>query len=106
MSDLATTLWWTSIGIGLVVTVVAAVLLTMVVRTAQQIDAGAKLIWTEGKMVARNTIHIPDLIQTNQVVADILDGAGAIVMDARRVRAHAERCTTGCPACLLSSVRP
>ncbi|GAC1329863.1 MAG: hypothetical protein NVSMB17_06630 [Candidatus Dormibacteria bacterium] len=104
MSDLATTLWWSSLAIGLVVTIVAAVLLTLVLRTARDIDAGAKLVWTEGKMVARNTIHIPDLIQTNQMVADILEGAGAIVMDARRVRGHAEKCT-GCPACLLSGAR-
>lgn len=100
MSGLATTLWLLSIAVGLVVIVVAAVLLTMVLRTAQAIDGGARQIWTTGKLVARNTVHIPDLRQTNQIAADILEGAGGILFAAQRILAHAQRCE-GCPSCLL-----
>ncbi len=100
MSSFAQTLFIISLVLGLVVTVVAAVLLTMILRTAQGIDAGAKAIWTTGKLVARNTIHISDLIRTNQVAVDILEGAGGILMAAQRILKHAQGCP-GCPACLL-----
>ena len=100
MSDFAQTLFWISLALGLVVTVVAAVLLTLVLRTAQGIDAGAKAVWIAGKLVARNTVHIPALIQTNQVAVDILEGAGGILMAAQRILQHAQGCP-GCPACLL-----
>lgn len=104
MTALATTLWVISLVIGVVVIVVAAVLLTLVLRTARQIDAGARAVWTEGKLVARNTIHIADLKQTNQVAADILEGAGGILMAAGRIHAHAGACP-GCPACLVEARR-
>ena len=100
MSNLAQTLFWISLALGLVVTVVAVVMLTMVLRTAQAIDAGAKAIWTSGKLVANNTVHIPALIQTNQIAVDILEGAGGILMAAQRILKHAHGCP-GCPACLL-----
>ena len=100
MSNLAQTLFWISLALGLVVTIVAAVMLTMVLRAAQAIDAGAKAVWTTGKLVANNTVHIPALVQTNQVAVDILEGAGGILMAAQRILKHAQGCT-GCPACLL-----
>ncbi|GAC1657536.1 MAG: hypothetical protein NVS9B1_15490 [Candidatus Dormibacteraceae bacterium] len=100
MSNLAQTLFWVSLALGVVVTIVAAVMLTLVLRTAQGIDAGAKAVWTTGKMVANNTVHIPALIQTNQVAVDILEGAGGILMAAQRILKHAQGCP-GCPACLL-----
>lgn len=100
MSTLAATLFWVSLGIGVVVTLVAAALLTLVLRTARGIDAGAKEIWTTGKLVARNTVHIADLVQTNQIAADILEGAGGILYNAERILKHAQGCP-GCPACLL-----
>jgi len=100
MSNLAQTLFWISLALGLVVTIVAAIMLTLVLRTAQAIDAGAKAVWTTGKMVANNTVHIPALVQTNQVAVDILEGAGGILMAAQRILKHAQGCA-GCPACLL-----
>lgn len=100
MSGFVITLWVLSIVVGLVVVVVAAVLLTMVLRTARAIDDGAKQVWTTGKLVARNTVHIPDLRQTNQIAADILEGAGGILFGAQRILTHAQGCP-GCPACLL-----
>lgn len=101
MSQLALTLWWISLAIGLVVVIVAAVLLTMILRTAEQIDAGAKQVWTTGKLVARNTVHIADLIRTNQIAADILETANGILMAAQRIHTHALGCP-GCPACLVA----
>ncbi len=102
MSSLATTLWWVSLAIGVVVTVVAAILLSYVARVAGQINDGAEQIWTIGKLVARNTAQVPLLAQTNQVAADILEGANGILMAAQRILKHAQGCP-GCPACLLQS---
>ena len=100
MSNLAQTLFWISLALGVVVTIVAAALLTLVLRTAQAIDAGAKAVWTTGKLVANNTVHIPALARTNQIAVDILEGAGGILMAAQRILKHAQGCP-GCPACLL-----
>ena len=102
MSETAAALWAISMVLGAVVIVVAAILLTVVLRTAQQIDAGAKLIWTSGKLVARNTVHVADLKYTNQVGVDILEEAGGILMAAQRIHQHAAGCP-GCPACLLGA---
>lgn len=104
MTALALTLWVISLALGVVVIAVAAVLLALVLRTAHQIDAGAKQVWTKGKLVARNTIHIADLKQTNQLAVDILEGAGGILMAAHRIHTHAQSCP-GCPACLLGPAR-
>ena len=100
MSSFAQTLFWISLAIGLVVTIVAALMLTLVLRTARDIDAGAKAIWTAGKLVANNTVHIPALARTNQIAVDILEGACGILMAAQRILKHAQGCP-GCPACLL-----
>lgn len=102
MSSLAVTLWWVALALGLVVTVVAAVLLAATVRVARQINAGAQQIWVTGKLVARNTAQIPLLAQTNQVAADILEGANGILMGAQRIQKHAAGCP-GCPACLVQA---
>jgi hypothetical protein len=102
MSDLTLTLWWASLAIGLVVVIVAAILLTLILRTAQQIDVVAKDVWRTGKLVARNTVHVADLVRTNQVAADILETAHGILMAAQRIHVHAQDCP-GCPACLLGA---
>lgn len=104
MSGFAQTLWGISLTVGLVVTVVAAVLLMLVLRTAQAIDQGAKQVWTAGKLVARNTVHIAALIQTNQVAADILESANGILIAAKRILTHAHGCP-GCPACIVEHAR-
>jgi hypothetical protein len=85
-----------------VVTAVVALLLTLVLRTAREIRDVAGEIWTVGKMVANNTIHIPLLRETNRVAGDILATAGNIVNGAAAIEQHAEGCP-GCPACVLES---
>jgi hypothetical protein len=94
-------IWWVSIALLLVVTIVVAVLLTLVLRTARNILGVAGEIWTTGKLVANNTIHIPLLIETNRLAGRILATAGKIAGGADAIEQHAEGCP-GCPACVLS----
>ncbi len=78
--------WWISLLIGLVVIVVVAILLTILTRTAEQIDRGAAEIWRVGKLIANNTIHIPLLVRTNQVAVEILKSADGIAGATERIR--------------------
>jgi hypothetical protein len=95
------TVWWLSIVIALVVAVVVAVLLEMVRRTALQIRAGASAIWTNGKLVANDTIQIPIFLKTtNRVAGEILVTAQQIVGATEAIKQHANGCP-GCPACVL-----
>ena len=86
------TVWGASLGVGLVVILVVAVLLTLIVRTARQIDGAVSDIWTVGQRIANNTIHIPLLNHTNRVVDDILDRAGGIDGAAAAIEQHALDC--------------
>ncbi|MGI8824843.1 MAG: hypothetical protein ACR2JC_04210 [Chloroflexota bacterium] len=88
----ASTVWWISLVLGLVVIVVVAVLLTLIVRTARQIDEAASAIWTVGQRVASNTVHIPMLHQTNQAVDGILSQAAAIDRATGLIETHASEC--------------
>jgi uncharacterized protein YoxC len=96
----AYTVWWVSLGIGVVVIAVVAVLLTLIVRTARQIDGAVSEIWTVGQRVANNTVHIPLLHRTNRVVDAILDRAAGIDGAAAAIEGHAQDCP-GCPHCVL-----
>lgn len=87
------TVWWVSILILLVVTGVVAILLTLVLRSAINILGVAGKIWTTGKLVANNTIHIPLLRETNQIAGEILETAVEIVKGAKTIEDHA----SGCP---------
>jgi hypothetical protein len=53
MSDEA--YWFLSLGLGLVVAVVAVVLLEILLRQVHRVERGAELVWQAGKEVARNT---------------------------------------------------
>ncbi len=48
-------LWWMTLGLGLVVSIVAVVLLHMFLLQLRRIDRGSAAIWEAGKQVARNT---------------------------------------------------
>lgn len=98
--ELVIRIWAASLVLFLVVGVVVFVLLRQILRTARGIRDGAAAIWTAGKGVAANTVHIPMLLTTNRVAAAIHDEAGAILRAAARIRAHAESCP-GCPQCVL-----
>jgi heme/copper-type cytochrome/quinol oxidase subunit 2 len=85
-------IWWISIILLLVVTGVVALLLTMVLKTARSILGEAEKIWTTGKMVANNTIHIPLLVETNRIANGILATAVNILSGANAIEQHAESC--------------
>lgn len=87
----AYTVWWISLGIGAVVILVVAVLLTLIVRTARQINGVAADIWTVGQRIANNTVHIPLLHRTNQVVDGIRERASGIDGAAARIEEYASR---------------
>lgn len=91
-SGAALTVWLVSLGIGVVVILVVAVLLTLIVRTARQIDGAVSDIWTVGQRIANNTIHIPLLNHTNRVVDDILDRAAGIDGATAAIEQHALEC--------------
>ncbi len=95
--------WWVSIILLLVVIVVVALLLTLVLRTAHSILRTAGDIWTAGKLVANNTVHIPLLVETNRTAGRILETAGKILVGAEAIEQHAEGCP-GCPACAYSRI--
>ena len=94
--------WVISLVLGLVVTIVVAILLILIRNTARKILGGVHKIWTEGKLVANNTIQIPIyLTVTNQVVSKIYATAVKIVGGAAAIEQHAGVCP-GCPACVLT----
>lgn len=47
--------WWITLGLGLVVSLVAVVLLQLFLRQVHRIEHGAAALWKAGKEVARNT---------------------------------------------------
>ncbi len=95
--------WGISIALLLVVTLVVALLLAMVLRTARSILNTVEEIWTTGKLVANNTVHIPLLVDTNRVAGEILETAKQILAGADAIEHHAEQCP-GCPTCARSQV--
>lgn len=96
----ALTVWGVSLAIGVVVILVVAALLTLIVRTARQIDEEVARIWVAGQRVANNTVHIPLLHRTNQLLDGILERASGIDRATATIREHAEDCP-GCPQCVL-----
>jgi hypothetical protein len=80
------TWWWIGLALGLVVTIVVAVLLTILARTAEQIQAGTAEIWRVGKLIANNTVHVPLLVRTNQIAGDIRAAAGGIAAATGRIQ--------------------
>lgn len=96
------TVWLASLGLGIVVIAVVAILLLMIARAAEEIRGVVGRIWTVGQRIANNTIHIPLLVETNRVVAEVLERASGIHRAAAAIADHAERCP-GCPRCVLGS---
>ena len=92
--------WWTSLALGLVVSVVVALLLWLILNTATTIKGVVSNIWDVGQRVANNTVHIPALYKTNEVAGDILATALKINAGAAAIETHANGCP-GCPQCML-----
>jgi hypothetical protein len=96
--DAVYTVWGVSLGLGVVVLVVVAILLELVLRAASRIEGVVGAIWIAGQGVANNTIHIALLHRTNLTAERILDAAGRILAAVTAVRDHAQGCPR-CPTC-------
>lgn len=94
------TIWMITLGVFVAVLVVVATLLTLILRTAQNITGGVAAIWNVGQRIANNTIHIALLRKTNVVAGKILGSAVGVVNATAGVQAHAEECSM-CPACVI-----
>lgn len=94
------TLWWLSLGLGVVAILVVAFLLNAILRTAKAIQGVASSIWDGGTRIANNTVHVPDLARTNGFVESILRRAPNLLGHLERIKGHAEDCP-GCPTCVV-----
>jgi hypothetical protein len=68
--------WWLTLGVGLVVAVVAVVLLQLFYVRVRRIEAGTLAIWEMGKQVARNTATTWMLPQTSIRLDRLAEEAG------------------------------
>ena len=59
------TLWWITLGVGLVVALVVWALLEILRRTVNEVDRSVSILWTMGKRVAQNT-QTSHLLQTTK----------------------------------------
>lgn len=92
-------MWWISLAVGLVVTGVVALLLTLIVRSARRIRGTLEQVWVAGPGIAGNTVHLDLVRRINLVAADILEAGGRIVIASSRIQEHAHGCA-GCPRCV------
>ncbi len=67
--------WWLTLGLGLVVALVAVLLLQIFYMKVRRIEAGASQIWETGKQVARNTATTWMLHQTTVRLDDLTEEA-------------------------------
>ncbi|MEK9555956.1 MAG: hypothetical protein VW313_08995 [Gammaproteobacteria bacterium] len=81
--------WWLAVAVVAVVTLVVAILLALVIRTASAINDEVATVWANGQRVANNTIHIAALYQTRDYVKGILGHAGHILKHSQAIRDHA-----------------
>jgi membrane protein YdbS with pleckstrin-like domain len=92
--------WWMSLALGLVVSLVVALLLWLIHQGASTINERVARIWEVGQRVANNTVHIPALYKTHAVAGEILASALRINAGAAAIKDHASGCP-GCPQCML-----
>jgi hypothetical protein len=100
VASAAAFVWTAALIIGLVVSLVVALLLWLIYREAVIIDGVASKIWDTGQMIANNTVHIPTLYRINEDIDKILVHALTINDGAAAIKKHAKGCD-GCPCCLL-----
>ncbi len=68
-------MWWLTLLLGLVVSLVAVLLLQIFYRKLRRIEAGSAAIWETGKQVARNTATTWMLQQTTVRLDALTDEA-------------------------------
>jgi len=67
------TLWWITLGVGLVVALVVWALLEVLRRTVREVDRAVTAVWTMGKRVAQNTQTTHLLATTKARGVELLD---------------------------------
>ena len=92
--------WIVSLVVFVVVLIVVATLLTLILRTARDINGGVAVIWNVGQRIANNTIQLSMLVKTNAASQQILTSAVGVLGATATIKQHAEECP-GCPACVL-----
>ena len=95
MSTDPMTLWTHSLIAGGAVIVVVALLLVLILVTARKIDRTAAAIWDVGQNIARNTVSIWMLQQTNAAAGEILSTAKSIVAAASSIEVPGPTVTSG-----------
>jgi type II secretory pathway component PulF len=81
------TLWWITLGVGLVVALVVWALLELLRRTVKEVDRAVSDVWTMGKRVAQNT-QTSYLLNTTKVRGvELLEE----LQEHRSVPPHSER---------------
>ncbi len=83
--------WGVSLVLGIVVTIVVAILLHAVLAAARRILRGASDIWTDGQRVANNTVQIAMLDRTNHLFRGMLAEAGPLAKATGQIAAATRR---------------
>jgi len=83
--------WVTSLLLGVVVTIVVAILLQAVLASTRRILRVASDIWTDGQRVANNTVQIAMLDRTNHLFRGILAEAGPLAKATGQIAAAPRR---------------
>jgi hypothetical protein len=78
--------WRISLAIGAIVIAAVAALLETLLRSVRRIEQGAGEVWHVGKQIANNTVHVPLLVRTNQVVDEIAASANGIARATARIQ--------------------
>ncbi len=78
--------WRVSLINGFAVIAAVAVLLTALLRTVDQIEDRVARIWQAGKLIANNTVHVPLLVRTNQLLGETYQSATGIERATYRAR--------------------
>lgn len=65
------TLWWVTLGIGLVVPIVVVVLLQTLLKAVKRIDEDVAELWATATTVARNTATTWQLGDTGDALEDL-----------------------------------
>ncbi|CAN5690013.1 hypothetical protein BH24ACT26_BH24ACT26_02660 [soil metagenome] len=66
-----TTLWWITLGVGLVVAVVVVVLLQVLLNSVKEVERNVMTLWQTATTVARNTATTWLLGDTAEKLEDI-----------------------------------
>ncbi len=91
--------WMFTIAVLLVVVIVVSVLLTLILKTAREINSEVSVVWNNGQRVANNTIHIASLYPIGKSIAKILNKAQEISDSTGHIHKHTATCNS-CPNCI------